>query len=92
MKPITPQEQARLDQARADMINYWQGTPIHDRRTSTPIEPPKPTPIVRVDLRDLDNYCKTHAARVVPGTPWPVIAAPSARCAGATRWIAAGGA
>jgi len=52
------------DQARRDMINYWQGTPIIDRTTSTPIAPVKPQSVQRVMLNDLPDFCERNGARV----------------------------
>lgn len=80
-KSVTPQEQARLDAARQDMINYWQQTPPIDRVKviEEPViifdAPPQvvqpiavkaePLP-ARVYLNDLDAFLRAHPDLFIP--------------------------
>lgn len=80
-KSVTPQEQARLDAARRDMINYWQQTPPIDRvkvieepviifnETPQVVQPVaakvEPLP-ARVYLNDLDPFMRAHPDLCIP--------------------------
>lgn len=79
-KLITPQDQARLDQAQHDIQAYWQQTPIADR--TKVIEPiadrvKQSTSIAAVKIIDLSDFMVAHpTARIIGeinGAIWPII-------------------